>query len=174
LGGAEEMAVDYVLAFILLALAALFAVWAAKLWHGKWLNSIAGNTFATKEELELPYQKKMAKELSVLLAFCVPVILMLAYNLVFGMDEGFLYIICAVSFVVIVAGSIVVTVRANKAAKIEQAEAGLRPAGWPTKEKDPDFGGGKKPAIAQWIFIGVAVMMPTIITLVAYFMGLVD
>lgn len=168
------MAVDYVLAFILLALATLFAACSAKLWRGEWLNLIAGNTFATKEELELPYQKKMAKEVSALLVFCVPVFLMLAYDLVFGMDEGVLYAICAVSFVVMVAGSIAISVRANKAAKIEQAEAGLRPAGWPTKEKDPGFGGEKKPAIAQWIFIGVAVMMPTIITLVAYFMGLVD
>lgn len=166
--------VDYVLTFILLALAALFAVCAAKLWQGKWLNLIAGNTFATREELELPYQKRMAKEVSTLLAFCIPLFLMLAYDLLFGMDKGVLYVICAVSFVVIVAGSIVVSVRANKAAKIEQAEAGLRPAGWPTKERDPDFGGGKKLAVVQWIFVGLAVMTPTIVTFVAYFLGWID
>lgn len=168
------MTVNHVLACILLAGAALFAVWAAKLRQGKWLNSISGNTFATKEELRLPYQRKMARETSVLVAACALLFVMLAYNAVFGMDRTMLYAASAGFFVFVVAGSAVVAVRANKAAKIDQREAGFRVIGWPTKERDLRFGGGKGLVIVQWICVGIAGMLPAIVIFAAHFLGWID
>lgn len=168
------MTVSCVFIVIYVALVALFLVWAWKLWHGQWLRSISGNTFATKEELELPYQKKMGRETSVLVAMCALLFAMLAHNEAFGMNREILLTASAAFFVFIVAGSIVVAVRANKAAKAEQADAGLRAMGWPTKERDPAFGGGKAFPVIQWVCFGFAAMLPTIVIFAAYFLGWID
>lgn len=168
------MTASYVLIVIYLLVVVLFLVWAWKLWHGQWLNSIAGNTFATKEELKLPYQKKMGKDVAVLVAICALLFAMLAYNEAFGMDRAILRAASAGVFLVVVAGCIVVTIRANKAAKEEQKKARLPERGFPMKEVDPGFGGGKKLAVIQWIFVGIAVMLPTIVTFAAYFLGWID
>lgn len=129
------------LVLIYALLIALFSVWAWKLRRGQWLRSISGNTFATKEELELPYQKRMGRETSVLVAMCALLFAMLAYNEAFGMERTTLLIASAAFFVAIVAGSIAVAVRANRAAKEEQVDAGLREVGWPSKERNLELGG---------------------------------
>lgn len=85
------MIVSHALACIFLAVAALFAVWAVKLWQGKWLNSISGNIFTTKEELKLSYQKRIGRETAVLIMICALLFVMLTYNEVFGMDGSALF-----------------------------------------------------------------------------------
>jgi len=162
------------LRFIYVALIALFLLWAWKLWHGKWLRSISGNTFATMRELELSYQKRMGRETSVLVAACALLFAMLTYNEAFGMELNVLLAASAAFFVFIVAGSIVIAVRANRAAKEEQADAGLREMGWPSKERDPELGGGKAFPVIQWICFGFAAMLPTIVIFAAYFLGWID
>lgn len=138
------MTVSHVFILIYVLLIALFSVWAWKLWHGQWLSSIAGNTFATKEELDLPYQKRMAKEVAALLVICdLLFAALIARELASASEHTFLLV--ALSFVVtLIAGCAAVVVRANKAAKREQVEAGLRKQGFPTKETDPEFGGGEE------------------------------
>lgn len=168
------MTVGHVLIFIYALAIVLFAVWAWKLWHGEWLNSISGNTFATEDELKLPYQKRMGKDVAVLMAMCILLFAVLIYNEAIGMERTTLLIAAAGFFVALVVGSVFVTVRANKAAKEEQEKARLPERGFPMKETDPDFGGGKKLVVVQWIFVGIAAMLPTIVTFVAYFLGWID
>lgn len=62
----------------------------------------------------------------------------------------------------------------NKAARIEQVEAGLRKQGFPTKEANPEFGGGKKLVVIQWICVGIAGLLPAAVTFAAYFLGWID
>ena len=50
------------------ALFVLFAVWGWKLWNGKWLRSIAGNNFATEEDLRQPYQRSLGRRTAVVLS----------------------------------------------------------------------------------------------------------
>ena len=52
------------------ALFVLFAVWGWKLWNGKWLRSIAGNNFATEEDLRQPYQRSLGRRTAVVMAPC--------------------------------------------------------------------------------------------------------
>lgn len=92
---------------------AIFSVWAWKLWRGEWLNSISGNTFATKEELGLPYQKRMAKEVAAMLVVCdLLFAALIACELASASERTFLLV--ALSFsVALVAGCAAITVRAN-------------------------------------------------------------
>lgn len=50
--------------------AILFAVMAFKLWHGKWLNLIAGNYFVTKEEAKSPEQRRLGRRVAVVIVPC--------------------------------------------------------------------------------------------------------
>lgn len=50
--------------------ALLFAVMAFKLWHGKWLNLIAGNYFVTKEEAKSPEQRQLGRRVAVVVVPC--------------------------------------------------------------------------------------------------------
>lgn len=52
------------------AIIALCLVCAWNYWHGRWLRSISGNTFATDEELESPYQKRIGKRVAIVLLIC--------------------------------------------------------------------------------------------------------
>lgn len=66
---------------------ALCLVCAWKYWHGEWLRSISGNTFATDEELESPYQHRIGKRIALVLLVCVAGIsLMLTAILVWTLD----------------------------------------------------------------------------------------
>lgn len=109
--------------FCIIAIA-LFSVWAWKLWHGQWLNSIAGNTFATKEELELPYQKRMAKEVAVLLVICNLMFAFMAYEFLFGFERGFYRAAMGGFAALILAGTIAVALRASRGTREAKAEIG--------------------------------------------------
>lgn len=138
---------------VLLALTVIFSIWAWKLWHGEWLNSIAGNTFASKKELGLPYQKRMAKEVAVLLLVCdLMFAALILCELCSAGAKAMLLVVIAFG-VVIVAGGIVITLGANKAAKDEQAKAGSRVQGWPTKDPEKEF------TARQWIFFALLYVM---------------
>lgn len=50
--------------------ALLFAVMAFKLWHGRWLNLIAGNYFVTKEEAKTPEQRQLGRRVAVVIVPC--------------------------------------------------------------------------------------------------------
>lgn len=137
------MMASHMFMLIYILLFALFSIWAWKLWHGEWLNSIADNTFSSEEELELPYLKRMAKEVAILLVVCD---LMFAVLIICELSSAGeqTAILAAFPFgVALVIGSIVVVVRANKAAAGEQVETGMREQGWPTKEANSEFGGGR-------------------------------
>ncbi len=64
-------------AAVVLALIALFSVMAWKYWHGQWLRSIAGNTFATDDELQAPVQKRMGKRIAAVMLLYVFSLLLL-------------------------------------------------------------------------------------------------
>lgn len=50
---------------ILLIIAIVCLVCAWKYWHGAWLRSIAGNTFATETELRSPLQIRLGKRVAI-------------------------------------------------------------------------------------------------------------
>ena len=58
-----------------LVLFMMFALFAWKLWHGKWLNLIAGNNFVTKEEMNTPIQRALGRRVAVVMLFCCAAIL---------------------------------------------------------------------------------------------------
>lgn len=65
------MDVELVVTFVLGGgTAVLFAVMAFKLWHGKWLNLIAGNYFVTKEEAKSPEQRQLGRRVAVVVVPC--------------------------------------------------------------------------------------------------------
>ena len=65
------MDVELVVSFMLGGGSALlFAVMAFKLWHGKWLNLIAGNYFVTKEEAKSPEQRQLGRRVAVVVVPC--------------------------------------------------------------------------------------------------------
>lgn len=54
--------------------AVLFLVLAWKYWHGEWLRTLAGNTFASEDEMRGPYQRALGRRASVvclIIAACV-------------------------------------------------------------------------------------------------------
>lgn len=54
--------------------AVLFLVLARKYWHGGWLRTLAGNTFASEDEMRGPYQRALGRRAAVvclIVAACV-------------------------------------------------------------------------------------------------------
>lgn len=61
------MAARYALSLLCLVAIALFSVMSRKLWMCEGLEFISGSHFAGKDELSLPYQKRLARECAALL-----------------------------------------------------------------------------------------------------------
>lgn len=149
------MVLGYILAFVCLAGIVLLSVLAGKLWRGKALEFISGNQFADGRELDLPYQKRMAKEVAVMLMACNLMLAALALCLLLSASSRTILLVVAAFGSVIVVGGLAISLRADKAAKADQAEAGRREQGWPLRDAGP--GGG--PTVKQWIAIAVLYIM---------------
>lgn len=149
------MALRYIFAVACFVGIVLFSVLARKLWRGEALEFISGNQFADGKELDLPYQKRMAKEAAVMLMVCN--LMLAALTLCFLLSASFRTILLVVAAFgsVIVVGGLVISLRADKAAKADQAEAGGRERGWPLGDAGP--GGG--PTAKQWIAVAVLYIM---------------
>ena len=147
------MTIRYVLAGMCLVAVVLFFVLARKLWQGKGLWFISGNQFADRKELGLPYQKRLAKECSVMLVACNLALIVLAVGMLHSVDLKTL-ILAAVAFTAAIAiGALAISGRANKAARTDQREVGLLPKGWSVN----DFGEG--PTTKQWIIVVLLYLM---------------
>lgn len=66
----------------------LCLVCAWKYWHGEWLRSISGNTFATDEELESPYQHRIGRRVSIVLLACATGVSLILTVVLVGAVEG--------------------------------------------------------------------------------------
>ena len=123
------MAVRYALAFLCLVAIALFSALARKFWKGEGLELIAGNQFAGRAELGLPYQRRLARECSVMLAACNFALVLLALGILCSADARTL-LLAALAFAALVTmGAIAISARADRAAKADQAEACLQVGG---------------------------------------------
>ena len=161
------MAIRYVFALMCLAAVVPLSVLACKLWQGKGLDFISGNQFAGRKELGLPYQKRSAKECAVMLIACNLALIVLAVGMLRSIDVKTL-ILAAVTFTAaITIGALAISGRADKAAKAEQAEAGLLPKGWHVNA----FGEG--PSTKQWIIVALLYLtaLPLCALLVSRFGG---
>lgn len=111
-----------------LAVELLLLVLAWKLRRGQWLRLIAGNTFASPEEMERPYQKRMGRDVSNVLVLCAVGLLFL-FGLACFAEGGFSSRVVAgaavVFCVLILAASVAVSVRSRRAAREEDRRAGL-------------------------------------------------
>lgn len=68
---AMEASSDTIVGVIIcVVIAAVFLLMAWKMWHGQWLNLIAGNNFVTKEEMETPEQRQLGRGVALILALC--------------------------------------------------------------------------------------------------------
>ncbi len=123
------MVSDYLIAAILAVLAVVFAVTAWKFWHGQWLRLIAGNTFATEEETRLPYQRRMGRDVALLMAASALTLAFMACERLFDIEQE-LYIAAIGGLgALILVGSIVVSIRASRGireAKVEVAKLGAQ------------------------------------------------
>lgn len=54
---------------------ALFSLMAWKMWHGQWLNLIAGNYYVTKEEMKQPLQRALGRKVAVCVLLFVGMVL---------------------------------------------------------------------------------------------------
>ncbi len=149
------MVLRYILAFACLVGIALFSALAWKLWQGKGLEFIAGNQFSDKRELDLPYQRRMAKETAVMLVACNLMLAALALCLLLSASSRAILLVMAAFGSVIVAGGLVISLRADRAAKADQADAGRKEQGWPLRGAGP--GGG--PTTKQWLFVALLYIM---------------
>lgn len=50
--------------------AVLFLVLAWKYWHGEWLRTLAGNTFASEDEMRGPYQRALGRRAAIVCLAC--------------------------------------------------------------------------------------------------------
>lgn len=159
----------YILVFTCIAGIALFLIWAWRLWWGKGLESISGNLFADKRELELPYQKRMAREVSVMLMACSLMFAVLGVCFLLSVSSRTILLVVAVFGLVIVVGGLIISLRADKAAKVDQAEAGMLEQGWPLRDAGP----GDGPSAKQWLFVILlyVMMIPFAYLMARYTMG---
>lgn len=51
-------------------IAVVFLLMAWKMWHGQWLNLIAGNNFVTKEEMKTSEQRQLGRGVALIMALC--------------------------------------------------------------------------------------------------------
>lgn len=49
-------------------IAVVFLLMAWKMWHGQWLNLIAGNNFVTEDEMKTPEQRQLGRGVAMILA----------------------------------------------------------------------------------------------------------
>ena len=70
---------------------------------------------------------------------------------------------------VLALGCIAIKARANRAAKVDRAEAGRRAKGWPVK--DSDFVGGKKDKMVQSVAFALATAIFPAICIALYLLG---
>lgn len=108
-----------------LVLFILFAIFAWKLWHGKWLNLIAGNNFVTKEEMNTPLQRALGRRVAIVMLCCCASILVLgastALRALVGPTVGMLPdALVGLAIALIVIPCIWVVVWSNKRAHEEQ------------------------------------------------------
>lgn len=116
------MTVDYLIAVILAVVAVAFAVTAWKLWHGQWLRLIAGNTFATEEEMRLPYQRRMGRDVALLMVACALTFAFMACERLFGIERELYIAVIGGLGALVLAGSIIVSLRASRGAREAKAE----------------------------------------------------
>lgn len=135
------MTISHALILIYALAIALFSVCAWKLWRGQWLRFIAGNTFASKEELELPYQKRMAKEVAALLLVCDLLFAAMMLCELFSASERTILLVMLPIGMALVVGCVVVAVRASKASRKSKAELEITKS---TKPVNTGTFGGKE------------------------------
>lgn len=154
---------------ISIALIALLLVFAWKYWHGEWLRSIAGNNFATDEELRGPDQLKLGKRTAVVCLVCAVAVIMLlgitiAAQAVFGIESPTADAIILVA--AIVAGAVigvaciglcVIQWREGRAKQLAER------AGDPTLEQER-----RLDARQAVVLIGIVVVLEVAVPLIAF------
>lgn len=113
----------------LIAVEALLLVLAWKLRRGQWLRLIAGNTLATDEETERPYQRQMGRDVANVLVLCaagLPVLIWLAHLADAGaVVRGVVNLAVTAFVVMVVAACVILSIRARRAARAEDRALSL-------------------------------------------------
>lgn len=151
---------DHLEILLLVILFSALVVLAWKLWHGQWLRFIAGNTYASDEEMKLPYQRRMGKDVATLMTLCASMIVFMIYERVFGVERSLFIAVLVGLTALLLVGAAITSFRANKGAKEVEIEIGKSK---PTKPASAKLGGEEKLLIVvlvgQFLVYGIIIAL---------------